>query len=273
MAKITITTNGPLMDGQRVVFKAPCDCTQIDYLKVLYVVDGTQTSKLFTMKDAHGNTLTGLGNLFAKNSYVHAILDTLRGYAYLQNANTNTYLENKFNDVVALVNKLAGLFGSIHVWQKCTGTAEYSVVETGVTNEQISYYNPASINMWDVVKYADSYRIVSGKIELINPTTITLGSTDAGAPIIGKYIYSEHKGAYYSVPTDAAVKYNNPTYGSSEYITVTKATKLTVNITELDGGEDLGYVYSTDASTYPENGNLDGYLYYYLGTVDKALNR
>lgn len=273
MAKITITVNGPLMDGHKVTFAAPCDCTEVDGLKVLYIEDGTRSSKLFTMKDAQGNTLTGLGNLFAKNSYVHAILDTTRGFAYLQNADTNAYLENKFDDVVALVNKLAGLFGSIHVWQKCTGTAEYSVTETEVTNEQISYYNPGSIDMWDVVKYADEYRVVSGKIELINPTTITLNSSDAGAPIVGKYIYSGHSGAYYFVPTDATVKYVNPNYGSHEYIQVSKATKLTVNITELEGGEHLGYVYSTDGSTYPENGNMDGYLYYYLGTVDKALNR
>lgn len=272
MANITITIDGPLMDGHKVTFKAPCDCVQIDNLKVLYVVDGTRANKLFTMKDALGNTLTGLGNLFAKNAYVHAILDTKNGYAYLQNPDTNAYLEKKFDDTVALVNKLAGLFGSIHVWQKFTGTAEYSVIETPVTNEKISDRNPAAINEWDKVSYADSYRVVSGEIELVNPTTITVGTSDAGSKLIGKYIYSELKSAYYFVPTDATAKYNNP-QANSYYITLTKATKLTVNVTELDGGEDLGHVYSTDATTYPKNGNLDGYLYYYLGTVDKALNR
>jgi hypothetical protein len=274
MANIRIDINTEPTDGQSVTFQAPCDCSAITGLKVYYPNGSNgKASKSFTMKDTHRNTLTSLGNLFSKNAYVHAILDTKNGYAYLQNADTNAYLEGKFNSTIELVNKLADLFSSIHVWQKYTGTAEYSIVETEVTNVEISHYNPGAVDTWDKMDYADEYRLVSGKIELINPTTVTISTSADGTPVLGKYAYSKHTGAYYRVPADAKFVYTDPTYGTHEYITLSKATKLTVNITELDGGEYLGYVYSTNGSEYPENGNADGYLYYYLGTVDKALNR
>ncbi len=95
MANIKITVDGPLMDGHKVTFKAPCDCTRVDKLDVRYVKDNAQASKLFTMKDSHGNDLTGLGNLFAVGAYVDVVLDTVNGFAYLQNAATNGYLESK----------------------------------------------------------------------------------------------------------------------------------------------------------------------------------
>jgi hypothetical protein len=106
MANIKITIDGALMDGHKVTFKAPCDCTSVEKLKVLYVKDGAQVSKLFTMKDAHGNTLTGLGNLFEAGAYVHAILDTVNGYAYIQNPDTNGYLEGKFAELFSHLGEI-----------------------------------------------------------------------------------------------------------------------------------------------------------------------
>lgn len=94
MANIKIELDYELIDGQPVTFAAPCDCTAITGLKV----EHTGGSKVFTFKDAHGNDLTGLGNLFAAGSYVKAILDIPNGAAYLQNADTNAYLEQKFID-------------------------------------------------------------------------------------------------------------------------------------------------------------------------------
>ena len=89
MANIKIELVCPLYDGMPVTFKAPCDCTEVTGLKVCY---GT-TSQTFTFRDAHGNDLTGIGNLFAEGAYVKAILDITSSYAYLQNADTNKYLE------------------------------------------------------------------------------------------------------------------------------------------------------------------------------------
>lgn len=92
MAKIKIISECPLYDGMPVTFKAPCDCTAVDGLTVAY---GTM-SQSFGFRDAHGNDLAGIGNLFAEGAYVKAILNTVNGYAYIQNADTNKYLEDKF---------------------------------------------------------------------------------------------------------------------------------------------------------------------------------
>jgi uncharacterized protein YjdB len=73
-------------------------------MDVYYVKDGEMANKLFTMKDSHGNTLTGLGNLFTEGAYVHAILDTVNGFAYIQNPDTNGYLESKFGKCITADN-------------------------------------------------------------------------------------------------------------------------------------------------------------------------
>ena len=96
MANIRIDIDGILMDGHEVTFKAPCDCTEVQGLKVYYLKDGTQHNATFTMKDSHGNTLTGLGNLFETGAYVRVTLDLANKFAYLLNADTNKYLEDKF---------------------------------------------------------------------------------------------------------------------------------------------------------------------------------
>ena len=100
MANIIITVDGPLMDGHKITFKAPCNCNVVEKLDVRYIEDNAQASRLFTMKDSHGNDLTGLGNLFSQGAYVNVVLDTNGGFAYLQNAATNTYLEQKIPNFV-----------------------------------------------------------------------------------------------------------------------------------------------------------------------------
>lgn len=96
MANIKVELSHDIIDGQPVTFVAPCDCTAITGLKVCH----PGGSKVFVFKDAHGNTLTGIGNLFAKGAYVKAVLDVNNGFAYIQNADTNAYLEAQ------LANKL-----------------------------------------------------------------------------------------------------------------------------------------------------------------------
>lgn len=103
MANIKITLQHPIFDGAEVKFKAPCDCTAVDGLAIEYpnatedsVVNETKT---FVFKDAHGNTLAGVGNLFMAGAVVKAILDIENAAAYLQNADTNGYIEAKFAEL------------------------------------------------------------------------------------------------------------------------------------------------------------------------------
>lgn len=95
MAMIRIDLAETLLDGMDIKFKAPCACTEITGLAVYYPKeDGTTGYKEFTFRDAHANDLTGMGNLFDKNAYVKVIVDTINGYAYIQNADTNAYLNS-----------------------------------------------------------------------------------------------------------------------------------------------------------------------------------
>lgn len=90
MANVKVVSERPLFDGMAITFKTPCECSAVEGLTVSYH-DAPQS---FVFRDAHGNDLTGIGNLFEEGTYVQAILDTVNGYAYLQNADTNGYLEH-----------------------------------------------------------------------------------------------------------------------------------------------------------------------------------
>lgn len=92
MAKIKVTSKCELFDGMSITFKAPCDCTAVDGLKVYY----NGSSQTFTFRDAHLNNLAGQSGVFAKNAYIKVVLDTRNGYAYLQNADTNAYLKGTY---------------------------------------------------------------------------------------------------------------------------------------------------------------------------------
>ena len=66
-------------------------------LKVYFPDDmGITTNQTFLFADAHGNDLTGIGHLFAKDAIVKVILNLDERKAYIQNADTNAYIEGTF---------------------------------------------------------------------------------------------------------------------------------------------------------------------------------
>ena len=99
MAKIRIDLTEPLLDGMDIKFKAPCDCTAITGMIVYYPTeeDGVE-SQSFVFKDTNANVITGIGNLFVKDTYVKVMVDTTNGVAYLQNAGTNSYIERELRE-------------------------------------------------------------------------------------------------------------------------------------------------------------------------------
>lgn len=111
MAKIKVISDRPLIDGMTVAFRAPCDCNAVDGLTVTYLGVGED----FTFRDAHGNDLAGLGNLFSQNALVKAVLDVSNNSAYLQNAATNKYLENKIGTTVQIAK----------LWENENPTSEF----------------------------------------------------------------------------------------------------------------------------------------------------
>ena len=88
---IKVDLNYPIKDGTEVVFRSPVDCSQVTGLKVYYP-DGSQE---FVLADAHGNNVGDIDHLFAENVAVKVILDVTTGMAFVQNADTNAYLEEQ----------------------------------------------------------------------------------------------------------------------------------------------------------------------------------
>ena len=94
MAKIKVTSKCAIYDGMIMTFKAPCNCSAADGLNVYH----QNVKHTFSFRDAHGNDVSNTENLFGLNVYVTVSLDTTNGYAYIQNADTNSYLESHINN-------------------------------------------------------------------------------------------------------------------------------------------------------------------------------
>ena len=96
MANIRVDAPKTISDGFELVFYAPCDCSEITGLTVYYPVGvNIIQNKTFIFKDAHGNNVGDLDNLFTEGVYVKVILNVTEGVAYIQNADTNKYLEDR----------------------------------------------------------------------------------------------------------------------------------------------------------------------------------
>lgn len=95
MANIKVTIDYPIVNGQPLTFRSPADCSKVTGLVVYYPEGGTNKSKTFQFADAHGNNVGSI-DLFAANVLVKVILDTEANRAYVQNADTNAYLERRF---------------------------------------------------------------------------------------------------------------------------------------------------------------------------------
>lgn len=97
MANIRVDVGYMIADGSEIVFRSPVDCSAITGLIVYYLTDdGSTLSKVFVLADAHGNNVGNINHLFAQNVVVKVILDVTEGMAYVQNADTNAYLEGRF---------------------------------------------------------------------------------------------------------------------------------------------------------------------------------
>lgn len=100
MANIKIELGHPIIDGMPLSFRAPCNCNDVTGLKVIYHVGEDTFFVVFSFADAHGNNLKDLTNLFAAGAMVRVVLDTANAKAFIQNADTNAYLEGKFSEAM-----------------------------------------------------------------------------------------------------------------------------------------------------------------------------
>lgn len=108
MSNIRIDLEATVLNGQALTFKAPAHCSEITGLIVYYPEGDTTTSKTFRFADAHGNDV-GSVDLFAEDVLVKVVLDTELSRAYVQNADTNAYLEAQLAQKVNLYTSLSQL--------------------------------------------------------------------------------------------------------------------------------------------------------------------
>ena len=97
---IRVDLNYPINDGTEVVFRSPVDCSQVTGIKIYSPGADGIVSHEFALADAHGNNVGDIDHLFAENVVVKVILDVTTGMAFVQNADTNAYLENKFKETI-----------------------------------------------------------------------------------------------------------------------------------------------------------------------------
>lgn len=105
MANIITNVAFPIKDGVSFTFHAPCNCSDVDGLTVQHPEGETR----FVFKDAHGNDLTGINNLFAQGSLIKVVLDVTNNAAFLQNADTNGYLERQIGVERARIDEMVAL--------------------------------------------------------------------------------------------------------------------------------------------------------------------
>lgn len=103
MANVKVELDHQPYDGMSLTFKAPCDCDNITGLLIHYEddINVIKYEQVFTFRDTHGNDLSNINELFKAGAYVKVVLHIapLSNYAYIQNADTNGYLEGKFAEI------------------------------------------------------------------------------------------------------------------------------------------------------------------------------
>ena len=151
---IRVDLNTPIKDGMDVVFRSPVDCSQITGLILYY----NGESKEFAFADAHGNDVGHIDNLFAENAVVKVILDLDTNMAFVQNADTNAYLEGRFASLpMEIIDKLCPSFsesGSVVTCEPVEGYPLTVTAEEGAT--QITRCGKNLFNYKDWVTYANS---------------------------------------------------------------------------------------------------------------------
>lgn len=186
MANIILTLDHTIQDGEDIKFKAPCACSEVSGITANYPVEGengelSTATKTFTFRDTHGNDLTGLGNLFSAGAYVKVIVDTENNYAYLQNADTNKYLEGKLTEAMESGGG-SGWTGLI-----CQTSAAKGVQVIGTTGYTQKFAEPISIPYNTVVEF-ELIVYGAGENDTQGTTIGTLTLTNASGATAGKLV-------------------------------------------------------------------------------------
>jgi hypothetical protein len=111
--KIVVSVDYAIENGSELKFRSPADCNAVTRLVVNYKDGrGESLSKTFAFSDANGNNIGEVDNLFAEGAIVKVILDLSPDMdgdgmhsAFVQNADTNAYLERRMRDIDIMTRK------------------------------------------------------------------------------------------------------------------------------------------------------------------------
>ena len=149
MANIRVDSAVTIFDGQTLSFKSPADCSQVTGL-IVYYPDSTSTvSKEFLLADAHGENVGNIDHLFAADVIVKVVLDVDEAKAFVQNADTNAYLEGRLARTYVPHTMLAsGWVGNSYSFQDLYPHESYDIeifVASTATSEQFEAFGGAMI--------------------------------------------------------------------------------------------------------------------------------
>ena len=122
--KVELKTN--ISDGTEVVFRSPADCSQVTGLSIYHTGGKTE----FAFADAHGNNVGDIDHLFAENAVVKVILDVTAGMAFVQNADTNAYIERTF--IKSVNRKVPDEAGNVELNANDVGALTKDALQDGV---------------------------------------------------------------------------------------------------------------------------------------------
>lgn len=166
---------------------------------------------------------------------------------------------------------------NMHIWEKyIIHSGKY--IETPVNDVMITSYLSSSTASVDTnISYGDKIDVIDGVISFVNEKTVTYNNTDTENEIISKLSVIKDNfvktttNKYYFIPEDAVLSIS---YGSGD-ILLTKqvisniANQITVNDYQPKFVSLVGSPYIT---TYPTNGEKDGYKYIYVGNLSDILD-
>jgi hypothetical protein len=227
---IVVDLSYPIKDGTEVVFRSPVDCSQVTGLKVYYIgADGNTASQEFVLADAHGNNVGDIDHLFAEDVVVKVILDVTKGMAFVQNADTNAYIERTF--IKSINGVTPDENGNVNV---AGGTLNYNSLSVAIadmnngTTENAVADSTAPVEVFTADNGEKIVRLLanvseSAQIDITTDLTLVLN---------GHTLNLTTQGAYLNFTTGTSCTINGEVEGSAikkEGLTVSSGSTRAIN--------------------------------------------
>lgn len=159
---IRVNLNTNIADGSEVVFRSPADCSQVTGLVIYHTGGKTE----FAFADAHGHNVGDIDHLFAENAVVKVILDVTAGMAFVQNADTNAYIERTF--IKSVNGQVPDEKGNVEI-----AIPEGGNGSAGNNGKDGGYYTP-TVEQIDSETIKISFEPTDADMPVVSPETISL---------------------------------------------------------------------------------------------------